>query len=55
MSVLNLQEKHSILNKVKKNLRKVAESLYTFLTTCDELEKYVELIKKVLGGKIMKR
>ena len=35
MDILNLQEK-------KKNLRQVSKSLYTFLTTPDEVEKYVQ-------------
>ena len=30
--------------KEKQNLRKVAKSLYIFLTTPDEIEKYVQLI-----------
>ena len=38
-----------------KNLRKVAESNYTFLTTCDKVEKYTELIEKMLRVKIMKQ
>ena len=29
----------------EQNLRKVAESLYIFLTTTDEIEKYVEIIQ----------
>ena len=36
-----------------KNLTKVAQLFYTFLTTPEEKKKYVELIKKMLEAKIM--
>ena len=37
---------HSTLGEEKK-IRKVTESFYTFLTTPDEVEKCVELIRKM--------
>ena len=36
----------------EKNLREVAESFYTFLTTPDEVEKYVELIEKMPDARV---
>lgn len=35
----------------EKNIRRVAESFYTFLTTLDEVEKHFELIKKMFARK----
>ena len=52
MRVLDLSEKHFILD-VEKSLRKVAEFLYTFLTTPDKVKKYTALIEKTLEAKIM--
>ena len=45
MNILNLQE--NLFSKLceEENIRKVAESLYIFLTTPDEVEKYVEIIQ----------
>ena len=37
---------YSKLNE-EQNLRKVVETLYIFLTTPDEVEKYVEMVIKV--------
>ena len=37
----------------EKSLRKVAELFYSFQTTPDEVEKYVELTEKTPGAKIM--
>ena len=36
----------------KKHLRKVAELFYSFLTTPDEVEKYVELTEKRVKQKL---
>ena len=35
----------------EKNIRRVAELFYTFLTTLDEVEKHFELIKKMFASK----
>ena len=51
--VLNLQKENCVLNQVKKNIRKVAESFYTFSRAPDEVRKYVGLIEKVPERKIM--
>ena len=38
------EQLHSRLSE-KESLRKMAESLYNFLTTLDEVEKYVEILR----------
>ena len=45
MNILNLQEKLYSKLCEEENIRKVAESLYIFLTTPDEVEKYVEMMQ----------
>ena len=37
----------------KQNLRKVAKSLYSFLTTPDEAEEYVEIMQSSSSGNCM--
>ena len=44
MNILNLQEKKTKLSE-EENLRKVDESLYIFLATTDEVEKYAEIMQ----------
>ena len=39
----------------EKNLRKVAEWFYNFLTTSDAVERYIKLAKKTPEGKIVIR
>ena len=43
MSIINLQAKSKPNEGLK--LRKVGESRYIFLTTSDEVEKYVEIMQ----------
>ena len=47
MKILNLQEKHCVLNKMKKKIleRKVAKSLYIFPATPDKVEKYAKMVQ----------
>ena len=47
MNILNLGSRENLHFKLseEQNLRKVAESLYIFLTKPDEIEKYVEMIQ----------
>ena len=55
MNILNYKWKLHLKLIEEKNLRKVAESLYIFLTKPNEVEKYAKIMQSVSSDKYLHR
>ena len=56
MNILNMQEKKLYCKLIEEqNPRKIAKSFYSFLTTPDEVEKYVEIMQLYSSDKYVHR
>ena len=55
MNILNYKWKLHLKLIEERNLRKVAESLYIFLTKPNEVEKYAKIMQSVSSDKYLHR